>query len=226
MAGSREDGVEMIVATPDEERLLGNLRRGDEEAFAALVDCHSSSMLRVATMYVRSRAVAEEVVQDTWIRVLRGVGRFEGRSSLKTWIFRILTNSAKTRAEQEGRSVPFSELAWPEADHPPSVDLSRFRDATHGERADWWVAPLNRWPNQDPSDRLFARETRTRIRRAIAGLPPKQRIVLTLRDIEGWSAEEVCDALELSDQNQRLLLHRARSRLRSSLERYLNEDIS
>lgn len=164
--------------------------------------------------------MAEEVVQDTWIAVLGGVDRFEGRSSLKTWVFRILTNSAKTRAEREGRTVPLSDVSPVGFGDEQAVSPERFLNAEHGDRAGWWATPLQRWPDDNPAERLFARETRERISRAIGALPPTQRVVITLRDIEGWSADEVCDALELSEENQRLLLHRARSRARRSLERY------
>ncbi len=217
--GEQQETAEAFFATPDDVRLLEALRRDDKEAFATLVDRHASAMLRVASTYVRSRAVAEEVVQDTWIAVLRGLTRFEGRASLKTWIFRILTNTAKTRAEREGRTVPFADVTLGPEDEL-SVSPERFLGG-RSDRAGWWAAPLQRWPDDKPAEQLFARETRERISRAIEALPSVQRIVITLRDIEGWSAEEVCSALELSDGNQRLLLHRARSRVRHSLERYL-----
>ncbi len=220
MEDEENERVEAVLAPPDDDRLLRALRGGDPDAFATLVDRHASVMLRVASTYVGSLAVAEEVVQDTWIAVLGGLGRFEGRSSLKTWIFRILTNSAKTRAQREGRTVPFSDVSLVAVEDEHAVSPERFLDAGHGDRAGWWATPLQRWPDDNPAERLFARETRERISRAIEALPPTQRVVITLRDIEGWSADEVCDALELSDENQRLLLHRARSRARRSLERY------
>ncbi|MCA1700515.1 MAG: sigma-70 family RNA polymerase sigma factor [Actinobacteria bacterium] len=207
-----------MFGSHDEARLLDALRRGDAEAFETIVHRHASAMLRVALTYVRSRAVAEEVVQDTWIAVLGAVDRFERRSSLKTWIFRILTNTAKTRAAREGRTVPFSDLPRAASQDESAVEPERFLD--QGSRAGSWAHALHRWADDSPAERLYARETRERVSRAIRALPPAQRIVLALRDVEGWSAAEVCDALELSDENQRVLLHRARSRVRRALERY------
>jgi len=219
--GDQETG-EALDAASDEARLIDDLRGGDECAFARLVDQHGSAMLRVAASYVKSRTVAEEVVQDTWLAVLNGLERFEGRSSLRTWIFRILTNAAKTRAEREGRIVSFSDIASATRNAEPALELERFLDASHGGPAGWWVAPLRRWPDDGPAERLFARETRARISRAIGALAPAQRIVITLRDVEGWSADEVCEALEISDENQRVLLNRARARVRRSLEQHLD----
>jgi RNA polymerase sigma-70 factor (ECF subfamily) len=165
-------------------------------------------------MYVSTQAVAEDVAAETWLAVLEGIDRFEGRSSLKTWIFRILTNRAKTRGIREGRSLPFSALEPDE----PAVGPERFR--TGDDR--WpghWAAP----PSVFPEERLLAGETRDVIARTIAALPPTQRTVISLRDIEGWSAEEVCNALTLTETNQRVLLHRARSAVRAALEEYLEE---
>ncbi len=221
MGGRPEEIFESTAASPEDEQLLEALRRGEDGPFATLVDRHSSAMLHLASSYVRSRAVAEEVVQDAWVSVLRGIDRFEGRSSLKTWIFRILTNTAKTRAQREGRTVPFSDLAPEIGGGEPAVEPERFLDASHAGRAGWWAAPPRRWADESPSEQLFARETRERISRAIGALPPMQRVVITLRDVEGWAADEVCDALELSGENQRVLLHRARSRVRRSLERFV-----
>lgn len=203
-----------------EEQLLHSLRQGDEDAFAMLVDEHGPAMLRVALMYVRSRAVAEEVVQETWLGVLRGIERFEGRSSLRTWIFRILANVAKTRAVRESRSLPFSSLAHEELEGP-SVPPERFRP-TSDRWATHWASPPEEWAV--PEERLLSAETRHTIADAIASLPPAQRQVVTLRDVEGWSAEEVCNVLELSETNQRVLLHRARTRVRQALDDYLRGD--
>jgi RNA polymerase sigma-70 factor (ECF subfamily) len=200
-----------VVVSPEELRLLEGLRAGDEAAFAALVDRYGASMLRLARNFVGNRAVAEEVVQEAWLGVLRGVDRFEGRSSLKTWIFRILTNIATTRAQRERRSVPISELADPDE---PSVDPSRF-DPAFGH----WAAP----PERLPEGRLLARELRGIVAAAIESLPPAQRTVISLRDIEGWSSEEVCNALDLSETNQRVLLHRARTKVRRAIEEYVEE---
>jgi RNA polymerase sigma-70 factor (ECF subfamily) len=203
----------------DEADLVARLRAGDEGAFAELVDRHGATMLRVARMYLRDRSVAEEVVQETWLAVLQGIDRFEGRSSLKTWIFRILTNRAKTRGQREGRSVPFSALA-PEGDEP-AVDADRFLPADHGQKPFHWAAPPRAWPE----DRLLAAETLAVVNDAIQMLPESQRTVITLRDIDGWTAEEVAQALNITDGNQRVLLHRARSKVRRALEVYLDPEL-
>jgi RNA polymerase sigma-70 factor, ECF subfamily len=170
-------------------------------------------MIRVAMAYVPSRAAAEEAVQETWIAVMRGIGDFEGRSSLKTWIFRILTNVAMRSGARERRSVPFSALAEAEDTGEPSVDPARFSPAD----GHWAVPPVG-WPT--PEEGLLAGETREVITAAIAELAPAQRTVIALRDVEGWSSEEVSEALEISAGNQRVLLHRARSRVRAAIERY------
>jgi RNA polymerase sigma-70 factor (ECF subfamily) len=193
----------------EEMRLLAALRAGDERVFEQLVRMYQGTLLRVAQMYVSSRAVAEEVVQETWLAVLNGIDRFEGRSSLKTWIFRILANRAKTRAQREGRTIPFSALG----DSGPAVEPDRF------DRGHWAAFPAD-WPEA----RLLADETLRVIDGAIESLPATQRAVITLRDVQGWSAEEVRNVLELSETNQRVLLHRARSKVRGALEEYLAED--
>ena len=195
------------------------LRAGDEATFAALVAQYGASMLRVAQMYVRTRAVAEEVVQEAWLGVLRGIDSFEGRSSLKTWIFRILTNTAKTRGEREGRSIPFSALEG--AGDEPAVEPERFQ--AEGRWTGHWAAPPSPWRDV-PESRLLGAETRQVVARAIADLPPAQATVITMRDVEGFSSEEVCNALDVSETNQRVLLHRARSKVRRALEDYLGDD--
>jgi RNA polymerase sigma-70 factor, ECF subfamily len=196
--------------------VVDGLRAGDEAIFAALVGRYGGAMLRVAQLYVRSRAVAEEVVQDAWIGVLKGSTRFEGRSSLKTWIFRIVTNVAKTRAVKEGRSVPFSALGPDE----PSVEPERFRGPEDRYPGHWAAFPSS-WAGV-PEERLLAAETLALVDNAIAELPAAQAIVITMRDVEGFDAVEVCDALEISESNQRVLLHRARSKVRRALEEYLD----
>jgi RNA polymerase sigma-70 factor (ECF subfamily) len=204
---------------PDEDAdLLRSLRTGDERAFADLLAKYGASMLRIALLYVPSRSIAEEVVQETWLAVLTGLERFEGRSSLKTWLFRILTNKAKTRGQREGRSVPFSALAADGDEGDTAVDLDRFL-GPHRRGAGHWAAP----PRGVPEERLLAGEARERIEAAIAALPPNQRAVITLRDVEGLSAEEACNILGLSETNQRVLLHRARSKVRAAFEQYLEE---
>jgi RNA polymerase sigma-70 factor (ECF subfamily) len=194
---------------PEETRLVEALRAGDERAFEQLIRMYQGTLLRVAQMYVSSRAVAEEVVQETWLAVLNGIDRFEGRSSLKTWIFRILANRAKTRAEREGRTIPLSALGGSE----PAVEPDRF------DQGHWAALPAD-WPE----NRLLGEETLQVIAGAIERLPPTQRAVITLRDVQGWSGEEVRNALELSETNQRVLLHRARSKVREAIEEYLAED--
>ena len=201
--------------------LIASLRAGDEAAFASLVDMYSAAMLRLARMYVKTQAAAEDVVQEAWLGVLKGLDRFEGRSSLKTWIFRILTNLAKTRGERESRSVPFSALAPDAADGEPAVDPDRFfppgSDAAGG-----WAAPPTPWEDV-PEERLLSQETQQAVAKAIEALPEQQRTVITLRDVEGWTSEEVRNVLDITETNQRVLLHRARSKVRAALERFLDE---
>jgi RNA polymerase sigma-70 factor, ECF subfamily len=204
------------LVSSDEMRLVEGLRAGDEAAFMELMRRYGASMLRIAQLYVRSRAVAEDVVQDAWVAVFNGIGRFEGRSSLKTWLFRILTNTAKTRAVREGRSVPFSALAGDEGD--PAVDPGRFL-GPETRFPGHWSAPLSSWG--EPEERLVAAETLDVIRAEIDTLPPAQALVITMRDIEGFSSEEVRNALDISESNQRVLLHRARAKVRRALEEYL-----
>ncbi len=178
-------------------------------------------MLRVAQMYVRDRATAEEVVQETWLAVLNGIDRFEERSSLKTWLFRILTNRAKTRGQRDGRMVPFSALAGASDEPDPSVDPDRFF-GPDSPRPGAWAAPPVAWPQE----KLLESETLRVIEMAIDELPEAQRDVILLRDVDGWTPIEVSDALGITDGNQRVLLHRARSRVRAALERYLNPEIA
>jgi RNA polymerase sigma-70 factor (ECF subfamily) len=210
-------------AVADEAALLDGLRRGDDSAFLALVDRYSTSMLRLALSYVRNRQIAEEVVQEAWVGVLLGLNRFEERSTLKTWIYRILINRAKTHAVREERTLPFSSL--PELDldlDGPSVEPDRFFPQGHQWSGGWTSFPSS-W-DDIPEERLLAQETRGLLREAINALPSLQREVIMLRDVEGWQADEVCDLLEISEINQRVLLHRARSKIRRVLERYLTEE--
>jgi RNA polymerase sigma-70 factor, ECF subfamily len=206
------------VATADEEELVTALCRGDADAFATLVDRHSPAMIRVAMAYVPTRAAAEEAVQETWIAVMRGIDGFEGRSSLKTWVFRILTNVAMRSGARERRSMPFSALAQAEDTGEPTVDPDRFLPADHELFPGHWAIMPARWPT--PEEGLLAGETRDVIAAAIAELPAAQRTVIALRDVEGWSSEEVSEALEITPGNQRILLHRARSRVRNAIESY------
>jgi RNA polymerase sigma-70 factor (ECF subfamily) len=206
------------IAHDEEEGVVAALCRGDADAFATLVDRHSPAMIRVAMAYVPTRAAAEEAVQETWIAVMRGIDRFEGRASLKTWIFRILTNVAMRSGARERRSVPFSALAEAENTDEPSVDPDRFLPADHALFPGHWAVMPARWPT--PEEGLLAGETRAVIAAAIAQLPKAQRTVIALRDVEGWSSEEVCEALAISAGNQRILLHRARSVVRNAIEDY------
>jgi RNA polymerase sigma-70 factor (ECF subfamily) len=201
----------------DEARLVAAVRARDEAAFVTLMQMYGGGMLRVAQMYVPSRAVAEEVVQEAWLGVLRGIDRFEGRSSLKTWLFRIVVNTAKTRGAREARSVPFSTFDTDDGEATVSPD--HFLGSAERFPGHWAVPPAS-WAGL-PEDRLVAGETMQVIRREIEHLPSAQRTVITLRDIEGLSAEEVCNALDLTETNQRVLLHRARAKVRAALEEYL-----
>jgi RNA polymerase sigma-70 factor (ECF subfamily) len=203
------------AALPGDRELVDALKRGDEATFAALVDAWSPGLMRMARMYVRDRQVAEEVVQDTWIAVLRGIDRFEGRSSLKTWVYRIVMNTAKTRAQREARSIPFSAAAG--ADEP-SVDPDRFLGPDQRWPGGWALGPTE-WPT--PEEELLSGETREVIMRAIDELPEAQKTVITMRDVEGIPADEVASALEISEGNQRVLLHRARSKVRRAIESHL-----
>ncbi|HEX4363572.1 MAG TPA: sigma-70 family RNA polymerase sigma factor [Solirubrobacteraceae bacterium] len=205
----------------DERALVAALRRGDETAFVTLVERYGASLVRLARTFVRDRAVAEEVVQETWLAVLNGIDRFEGRSSLRTWIFQILSNRAKTRAVRERRSAPFSSLASDGEDDAAAVDADRFRDESHRWAGHWAAAPSD-WSHL-PEERLLGQETLARVREAIERLPSRQADVIVLRDVEGWPPDEVCAALGISDGNQRILLHRARSKVRAALECYFAE---
>jgi RNA polymerase sigma-70 factor (ECF subfamily) len=174
----------------------------------------------VARIYVSSQAAAEEVAAETWLAVLNGLDRFEGRSSLRTWIFRILTNIAKTRGQRDGRTLPFSALEDPGRVPEAALDADRFLDPEHPRWPGHWAVRPEPWPE----DAVIAAETQARLAKAIEALPPAQRAVISLRDVEGWSSEEVRNALELSETNQRVLLHRARAKVRRALESYLGED--
>jgi RNA polymerase sigma-70 factor (ECF subfamily) len=207
-----------VPATPDEVDLLARLRAGDERAFETLVEQHHRTMLTVARMYVKTHAAAEEVVQDAWLGVLRGLDGFEGRSSLKTWIMRIVVNAALRRGARDARTVPFSSLV-PEGTET-AVDPDRFQGPDDGFPGHWSRYPSD-WQSL-PENVVTGQETMTVAKRAIAELPDRQRTVISMRDIHGWTAEEVCSALDLSPGNQRLLLHRARSRVRAALERHFD----
>lgn len=208
----------MSSPSPDFDQQLAALRAGDEDTFAALIDQLGMSMLRIARLYVSDLHVAEDVVQETWVAVLRGIERFEGRSSLKTWIFTILANRARTRAVRESRYVP---LEPPDSDAEPTVEPERFNPGA----GHWLDGTGPRGWDTIPEERLLSRETGDIIQQTIAALPPNQAAVIRLRDIDGLSSAEVCNMLNLSETNQRVLLHRARSRVRRALEAYFSHDL-
>ena len=198
---------------------VARLRAGDEEAFRDLVSKYYGSLLRLAISFVSESAAAEEVVQETWLGVIHGLPSFEGRSSLKTWIFRILANRARTQGKREARSIPFSSLKDPqsESDYEPAVDPSRFN------ARGMWAEPPQRWTDAPPEELLARRQTMELMHRAIADLPDAQRAVITLHDVEDVAPNEICNILEISETNQRVLLHRARSRIRRALEQHLSK---
>ena len=202
--------------------LIAALRAGDERAFEGLVDRLHPSLVRIARLYVSSDAVAQEVAQETWLGVLDGLDRFEERSSLKTWIFRILANIAKTRGVREARSIPFSAGAGGDDDEA-SVDPDRFIPADAERAARHWAIPPAAW-STEPDERLLAGEVRELIFRTIDTLPPNQRAAIVLRDVEGWSSDEVRNELGVGETNQRVLLHRARSKVRQALEDYFRDE--
>jgi RNA polymerase sigma-70 factor (ECF subfamily) len=218
-------GDDTTDATPsageDDREVVAALRAGDEKAFAALVDRYYDTMLRVARFHVATREAAEDVVQETFLGVIQGIDRFEGRSSLRTWMFRILVNRAKTRGEREGRTRPFSSFASELEADEPAVDPDRF--LAEGRWAGFWAAPPA--AGHLPEARVVAAEAGDRLIAAIQALPDSQRTVITLRDVQGCSSSEVCELLDISEANQRVLLHRARSKARTALEQYLDERV-
>jgi RNA polymerase sigma-70 factor (ECF subfamily) len=215
---STSAGADQSDAARIDAELVERLRAHDEETFRLLVREWHAPLLRVAQIFVPSRAIAEEVVQETWLRVLGALDRFEGRSSLKTWVFRILANTAKTRAQREGRVIPFSSLQDPGRVPEAAVDADRFLPDDHPVHPGAWSSP----PAVLPEQELLAAETRARIAAAIEELPANQRAVIMLRDVQGWDSADVCNALDISEVNQRVLLHRARAKVRNALEDYLS----
>ncbi|HET7275072.1 MAG TPA: RNA polymerase sigma factor [Longimicrobiaceae bacterium] len=209
-------------AAREDQLLVQALREQDENAFSLVLDRHYSAMLGLAMVHVGSRARAEEVVQETWLAVLSGIHRFEGRSSLKTWIFRILVNRAKSYARRESRMIPFSSIG-----DGPKGGMATLAENSAAGGDGGWEGDLQHqtvWGSADsPEDRLLSTELRLHVDKAIEQLPAKQREVIILRDLEGWSPEEVCNVLGLSETNHRVLLHRARTKVRATLEQYLAE---
>jgi RNA polymerase sigma-70 factor (ECF subfamily) len=214
-----EQTVASSTITASDEQTVAALRAGDERAFRELFARTYPMMKRVARAYVASDAVAEEIVQDTWLAIVTGIDRFEGRSALGTWIFSILSNQAKTHSARERRALPLSCVAPTDAQEPV-VNPDRFQTDDEAWPGHWATPPR---PWQKPERRLLSLEARERLKDALAELPDRQRLVVGLRDIDGHSAEEVCDLLGLSQENQRVLLHRGRSRLRAVLEEYFDE---
>lgn len=209
-----------IEVSPD-AALLERLRAGSEEAFGEVVDRYGPAMLRVAELYVRDRSLAQEIVQDAWVNVLRGLDRFEGRSSLRTWIFVILGNCARRRAQRERRTIPFADPH--ELSLDASVDPDQFFAPTHPRWPSAWSTVVEDWRTLPP-EHLASAEATDAFRAAIAELPPRYAVVITLRDLEDWSADEVCTLLDISPENQRVLLHRARARIRTALVEYFGTE--
>jgi RNA polymerase sigma-70 factor (ECF subfamily) len=212
-----DDVVAARPSSDDDGPLLDALRAGDETAFAELVNRYYAPMLRVARAYVATNEAAEDVVQEAWLGLIKGLGRFEGRSSLKTWLFRIVINRAMTRGAREARTVPFSSLG-PDV---PSVDSSQFNQT--GRWAGWWLRENS--VTDLPERVVLAKETRGIIDTVISALPANQRLVISLRDVQGVSSEDTCELLGVSEANQRVLLHRARTRVRAALEQYAGEQV-
>jgi RNA polymerase sigma-70 factor, ECF subfamily len=208
-------------ATTDEAAMVDTLLAGDERAFEWLVQQHHTTVVRLALRYVRDPAIAEEVAQETWLHVLKGLPRFQFRSSLKTWMTQIVMNRARTRARRDRRTTPFTE-AWLAAlaDGEPAVAHDRFVPSDSPANPDRWASAPRPFA---PEEEVLTQETQSIVQRAIAALPVAQREVITLRDIEGDSAPEVCNTLGITETNQRVLLHRARSRVRAALEAYLSD---
>jgi RNA polymerase sigma-70 factor (ECF subfamily) len=204
---------------PSEAALVADLRAGGEDAFAALIDRYYDTMIRVARLHVATPEAAEDVVQETFLGVIRGLDRFEGRSSLKTWIFRILVNQAKSRGQRDKRSQPFSSVLVELSADEPAVAPERFLDS--GRWRGYWQAPPS--AEQLPEVHALASEVGDHLLAAIDALPTNQRLVITLRDVQGFSSAEVCQLMAISEANQRVLLHRARSKPRATLERHLDE---
>ncbi len=219
LPSTEEDATQRHPTSSAEKVLLDRLRSRDETAFLELVERYHSSLLSTAGFYVRRRDLAEEVVQETWMAVLRGIRRFEARSSLKTWIFRILVNCAIKRRKREAKLVSFSSLAKTETEAAElAVSPDRFHQAGAPSQGHWAFPPAS-WAG-DPEERLLAQESMEQLQIATEKLPPAQKTVVTLRDVNGWTSQEVCTLLKISESNQRVLLHRARSKIRNALETY------
>ena len=214
--------MKTMDAKLDEISLLNLLRQRDEMAFTQLVEQYHASLVRLARLFIRDELAAEELAQETWLAVLQGLDHFEGRSSLKTWLFSILSNKAKTRSQRENRSFIFSDFQNAAFD-VPTVASKRFKDVSAGTWADHWAVEPVPWASI-PEEVLLSGEIRKLISQTIAELPENQRSVITLRDLDELSSQEICNILEISETNQRVLLHRARARVRQALENYLQPE--
>jgi RNA polymerase sigma-70 factor (ECF subfamily) len=203
-----------VEGLPADGELVARLRARDENAFALVLDAWSPGMLRLARSFVSTRDSAAECVQDAWLAVIEGIDRFEGRSALRTWVYRILVNTAKRRGIREGRSMPWSSVG---PEDGPTVDPDRFMGPGEPYPGHWRAFPAP-WPT--PEDATLAAEVRAEVAAAVAELPERQRVVLTLRDVQGYEADEVCSILEITPTYQRVLLHRARAYVRDRLEDY------
>jgi RNA polymerase sigma-70 factor, ECF subfamily len=222
MTHSQPSGTSASRLEADDIQLLARLKEGDEAAFTTLVEHFQASMVRLASLYVHDHRLAEEVVQDTWIAVLQGIDRFEGRSALKTWLYSILINRAKTHAQREAHYVTAGDLmSDDDANDEPTIDPSRFLGSAHEGAGHWATLPAN-WEHV-PEVRLLSQEVRQVIQTAINALPAMQRQVITLRDVEELDAEQACALLKLTEGNQRVLLHRARAAVRQTLDTYLDQ---
>jgi RNA polymerase sigma-70 factor (ECF subfamily) len=210
------------VKLPDDAVIVARLRARDEAMFAALLDAWSPGMLRVARTYVADEYAAQDVVQDTWLGVLRGIDSFESRSALRTWAYRILVNRAITRASRDTRVIPAAALTPTAEDHGPTVDPARFRTGDDPYPGHWRSQP-ERWPT--PESEVLAQETRRYLAAALEQLPARQRIVVVLRDVEEYSSAQVCEILQISPANQRVLLHRGRAALRTALEERFAKEV-
>jgi RNA polymerase sigma-70 factor, ECF subfamily len=214
--GSASSPAKDISLTKDEQELIGRLRKGDESAFDELVNKHHGALIRMAMSHVADREVAEEVAQDTWMAVIESLNRFEGRSSLRTWIFGILIHKAKDRGIREKRHTTFSAFKSFDNEHDEAVDPMRFHQS--GEWAGHWAFPPQPWDDQTPEKLLASQQAVTAMQEAIAALPPTLREVLILRDVEGVESREVCELLEITETNLYVRLHRARERVRQAVE--------
>jgi RNA polymerase sigma-70 factor, ECF subfamily len=221
-----DDPIRASETSTEDDLLLHRLRSGDEQAFDHLVRAWSPAMRRVARGFVSTDASAQECVQDAWLGAIKGLASFEGRSTLRTWIFRILVNIAKTRAVKEHRTAPLSSLT-PDDDPGPTVDPGRFRPRDDPERPGTWTSAGEPRPwETDPEVGALSGEFRDVLSAAVEALPGRQREIVVLRDIQGFGSEEVCEILGLTAQNQRVLLHRARAKVRAAIEAYFSGEIT